>query len=111
MDNEMKLIIAIISNENANKVQTSLNQENIFNTRLTTKGGFLKETNTTFVIGIKKEKVEKVLDIFRKFSKTKTQLIPNNILNEMSVFAPLSSEVTIGGVTVFILDIEQFLKI
>lgn len=111
MDNGMKLILAIMSNEDANKVQENLNKENFFSTRLTTKGGFLKASNTTFIIGLKKEKVEQVLDILRKHSKTKTQLIPNNILNEMSIYAPLSSELTVGGATVFILDIEKFLKI
>lgn len=107
----MKLVLAIVSNEDANQVEMNLNKENFFNTRLATKGGFLKENNVTFIIGLKKEKVEQVLEIFRKYSKTKTQLIPNNIFNEFSVYFNLPSEVSIGGATIFILDVEKFLKI
>ncbi|QTX02828.1 transcriptional regulator [Candidatus Phytoplasma luffae] len=107
----MKLVLAIVSNEDANQVEMNLNKENFFNTRLATKGGFLKENNVTFIIGLKKEKVEQVLEIFRKYSKTKTQLIPNNIFNEFSFYFNLPSEVSIGGATIFILDVEKFLKI
>ncbi|WP_323847935.1 cyclic-di-AMP receptor [Phytoplasma sp.] len=111
MDNEMKLILAIISNEDANKVQNYLNEYNFFHTRLDIKGGFLKENNTTFIIGLKKEKVDQVLEIFKEHSQAKTQLIPKNDFNEMSAYSDLSSEITIGGTTVFVLNIEKFLQI
>lgn len=107
----MKLILAIVSIEDANKVQNSLNKANLFNTRLSTKGGFLRETNATFIIGLKTEKVETALEIFKNESKTKTQLIPNNILNEFDAYYSLPSEISIGGATVFILDVDQFYKL
>ncbi|KXT29198.1 hypothetical protein AXA84_0270 [Candidatus Phytoplasma oryzae] len=110
MNNKIKLIFAIVSNEDANKVQNNLNKESIFNTRLATKGGFLKENNATFMIGLAENKIEKTLSIIKKYSKTKTQLIPNHILNEFIPYCSLPSEVSIGGATVFILDVEKFIK-
>ncbi|WCA22238.1 cyclic-di-AMP receptor [Candidatus Phytoplasma oryzae] len=110
MNDKTKLILAIVSDEDANQVQKNLNQESIFNTRLTTKGGFLQENNTTFLIGLNENKVEHTLNIIKKYSKTKSQLIPNHILNEFNAYYSLPSEVTIGGATIFIIDIEQFLK-
>ncbi|MDV3167977.1 MAG: cyclic-di-AMP receptor [Candidatus Phytoplasma stylosanthis] len=107
----MKLILAIVSGEDENEVSTFLSKENFFHTKLETKGGFLKERNVTFIIGFKKEKLEQVLEIFRKHSKTKTQLIPSNIFNEFSAYFPLTTEVSVGGTTIFVIDVEQFLKI
>ncbi|MDV3198380.1 MAG: cyclic-di-AMP receptor [Vigna little leaf phytoplasma] len=107
----MKLILAIVSNEDSNNVQNNLNKANLFNTKLSTKGGFLQEKNVTFIIGLKEEKVEQALDIIKKNSKTRTQLIPNNILNEFDAYYSLSSEISVGGATVFILDVEQFYKL
>jgi uncharacterized protein YaaQ len=110
MNNKTKLILAIVSNTDANKIQSNLNEESLFNTRLSTKGGFLRETNTTFIIGLNENKIEKALSIIKKYSKTKTQLIPSHILNEFDAYYSLPSEVSVGGATVFVLDVEQFLK-
>ncbi|TVY12309.1 cyclic-di-AMP receptor [Candidatus Phytoplasma pini] len=108
----MKLIIVIFPSEYATQIQNHLNKEFFFHTRLSTKGGFLKETNATLIIGLKEEKIERVLEIIKIHSKTKTQMIPNNVLNEFgATFFPLSSEISISGATVFILDVEKFYKL
>ncbi|WP_412097733.1 cyclic-di-AMP receptor [Candidatus Phytoplasma palmae] len=108
---KMKLIIAIISSSDANKVQTNLNKENLSNTRLATKGGFLREKNATFIIGLSEDQLEKALKIIKKHSQTKTQLINNNILNKFGDHFDTQTKIIIGGATVFILNIENFLKI
>ncbi|CAM11827.1 Conserved hypothetical protein [Candidatus Phytoplasma australiense] len=107
----MKLIIAIVSSKDANKVETSLIENSFFTTKLATQGGFLKESNDTFILGVKEEKVQKALEIISKHSKKQTQIIPRNILNQFSAYISLPTEVSIGGATVFILDVEQFLKV
>ncbi|KAB8122118.1 cyclic-di-AMP receptor ['Cynodon dactylon' phytoplasma] len=110
MNNKKKLILAIVSNEDANLVQKNLNKECISNTRLSTKGGFLQENNDTFIIGLDENKLEKALDIIKKYSKTKNQLIPNHIFNEFSAYYSLPSEISVGGAIVFVIDIEKFIK-
>ncbi|MEZ0180252.1 cyclic-di-AMP receptor ['Camptotheca acuminata' phytoplasma] len=105
----MKLLLVIVSKEDANEVEKHLNEENFFNTRLDTKGGFLKENNSTFIIGLKEEKIDQALEIFKKYSKTRTKTISSNIFDQINLFS--SSEVTVGGSVVFILDVEKFLKI
>lgn len=108
----MKLIVAIVSNDDANKVQKGLVNENFFATRLSTKGGFLREGNATFLIGVNDEKVPEALDIIEKYSKTRNKIVPNAIVNEFSAFsAHLPIEVSVGGATVFILNVDQFIKI
>ena len=47
----MKLIIAIVNNDDSSDVQTALTEGGFFVTKLATSGGFLKKGNTTFFIG------------------------------------------------------------
>ena len=107
----MKLVIAIISNDDANKVQKGLVDQKFFATRLQTTGGFLREGNATFMIGVNDEKVDKVIEIIEKYSKKRTKLVPNTIVNEFGAFSSLPTEVEVGGATVFIINVDQFMKI
>lgn len=45
----MKLIIAIVNNDDSSSVQTALTEGGFFVTKLATSGGFLKKGNTTFL--------------------------------------------------------------
>jgi uncharacterized protein YaaQ len=107
----MKLIIAVVSNDDANKVQRGLVKNKFFATRLQTTGGFLRAGNSTFLIGINDEKVSEVLEIIESHSKKRTKLVPNTIVNEFGSFSALPIEVEVGGATVFILNVDQFIKI
>ncbi|MDO8168081.1 cyclic-di-AMP receptor [Candidatus Phytoplasma melaleucae] len=111
MNENVKLIIAIISAEDADQVQQNLNKEKFFSTRLSTKGGFLRKKNTTLIIGLKANLVNQALEIIKKYSRKKTQMIPNDILNEFGAYYSLPSEISIGGATIFVLDVEKFLKL
>lgn len=107
----MKMIIAIVSNDDANKVQKGLVANKFFVTRLATKGGFLREGNATFMVGVNDEKVTEVIDILEKHSKTRNKIVPNAIVNEFGAFSALPIEVAVGGATVFIINVDQFVKL
>ena len=49
----MKLIIAIVNNDDSAVVSSSLTKEGFTVTKLSTTGGFLMVGNTTFLIGLK----------------------------------------------------------
>lgn len=107
----MKLVIAVVSSDDANKVQKGLIKNNFFATRLQTQGSFLKAGNSTFLIGINDEKVPQVLEVIEEFSKKRVQEVPNTIVNEFGAFSTLPTKVEVGGATIFVLDVEQFLKV
>jgi|SRR5690554_4889297 len=106
----MKLIIAIVSGDDASKVSSELVKQNFVVTRVNSTGGFLKAKSRTFIIGTKKEDVPKVLDIIKEHSESRNKEIPKSIKKEFDMFENLPGEVKIGGATVFILDTEQFIK-
>ena len=107
----MKLIIAIVSNDDANKVSKGLVKENFFVTKLATTGGFLMSGNTTFLIGTNDERVVEIIEIIETHSKTRNKLVPNSIFSEFGMFSSLPVEVKVGGATVFVLPVDQFIKV
>lgn len=107
----MKLVLAIVSNDDSSKVLKGLVKENFFVTKLATTGGFLMTGNTTFLIGTNDEKVPRIIEIIEEHSKTRTKLVPNSIVSEFGMFTSLPVEVQVGGATIFVINVEQFLKL
>ncbi len=108
----MKLIVAIINSDDANKVMSNLTKEGYFATKLNTSGGFLRAGNVTLLIGVEKAKVDDVVNIIGKFSSQRKEITPVNAtyIGE-SMLSSMPVEVTVGGATIFVLDVEQFYKI
>lgn len=107
----MKLVLTIVSNDDANKVLKALVKDNFFVTKLSTTGGFLMTGNTTLLIGVSDDKVDRVIEIVGNYSKTRTRLVPNAISSEYGTFTSAPVEVTVGGATIFVVDVEQFIKL
>ena len=106
----MKMIIAIVSAEDAHRVSKHLTSHGFSATRLATTGGFLATGNTTFLIGGEEEKLDEALNVIRNHSETRTRFVPVTGVTPHSAYSPAPIEVTVGGATVFVLDVEQFIK-
>ena len=107
----MKLVIAIVSSDDANNVQKALIKEHFQATKLATTGGFLMKGNTTYLIGADDEKVPAIIEVIGNHSKQRKKIIPNSVINEFGMLATSPVEVTVGGATIFVLDVEQFFKL
>ena len=106
----MKLIFAIVNNDDSNNVATNLTAGGYSVTKLATTGGFLKAGNTTFIVGTDDDKVANVISIVEKHSKKRTQVVPASVSSSPGLFPTGPVEVSIGGATIFVLDVEQFYK-
>ena len=107
----MKLIIAIVQEEDGPHLVRELNDAGYAVTRLATKGGFLRSGNITLLLGTEEEKVPAALKIIEENSKSRTQYVAMPASGSAMhglVLAPI--EVKIGGATVFVLDVDQFHK-
>lgn len=106
----MKMITAIVNRKDTNEVCRALKDAGIYFTRMATTGGFLTAGNTTLMIGIEDERVEQALDIIRSHCLRRTETVPTTVQStETSVIYP--TEVTVGGATIFVTDVEQFEKV
>ena len=107
----MKLVIAIVSNDDSHALSHALNKEDFMVTRLSTTGGFLKMGNSTLLIGTEDDKVKRVLELVKEYSKQRSEMVPSTAAYDIGRFASFPVEVTVGGATVFVVDVEQFLKV
>ena len=105
------MVIAVVSSDDATNVQKGLIKHQYQVTKLATTGGFLMKGNTTFLIGADDEKVNDIINIIGNHSKKRKKIIPNSVINEFGMLASSPIEVTVGGATVFVLNVEQFVKL
>lgn len=109
----MKLVIAIVQDEDAGRLVSTMMKEGYSVTKLATTGGFLRAGNTTLLTGVEDEKLEHCLEIIEGLCKSRKQLINSNIgAFDASISAAAHSniEIMIGGATVFVMNIEEFKK-
>lgn len=107
----MKLILAILSNDDSPVASNALNKNGFSVTKLATTGGFLRAGNTTLIIGCEDEKVEAAIDIIKEYSSKRTEIVPSTASYDIGRYASFPVEVTVGGATIFVLDVAQFLKV
>ena len=108
----MKLIIAIVQDEDASRLISQLMNDGFSVTKLATTGGFLKAGNTTLLIGVADDRLDGCLGIIESVCKSRTQIAPAPVTmgGASGLYASFPIEVTVGGATVFQLSVEQFRK-
>ncbi len=111
----MKLIIAIVQDEDASRLVSQLMKNGFGVTKLATTGGFLRAGNTTLLIGTDDDKLQNVMEIIEQVCKSRKQVTSAPLtVGSMGVMPGATSypvEVTVGGATVFVLSVEQFVKL
>lgn len=106
----MKLILAIVSNDDSSSVSSALTKENFSVTRLATTGGFLRAGNTTIIVGTEDDKVDTAIEIIGNESKRRTEIVPSTASYDIGRYASFPVEVQVGGATIFVVDVAQFVK-
>ena len=106
----MKLVVAIVHNEDAGVLVDALLEREYRATRLHSSGGFLKQGNATVIVGVEDDQVDEVMGIVRENCNARTQIVNPMppIMEPGEFFMPYPLEVEVGGATVFVLPVERF---
>ena len=109
----MKLIFAIIHDEDGNRLMQALNKEGYSVTKMASTGSFLKAGNMTLLVGTDDEKVDAVIDIFKTKCRLRKQMVvtPSPAASLAGMYSAYPIEIDMGGATIFVLDVERFEKI
>ena len=111
----MKLVLAIVQDDDAMDLIEELTDKNFRVTKLATTGGFLKSGNTTLMMGVEKEAVKDVVKVIEEVCKRRKEMVsaptPTTIGIGSGMYMPYPIEVEVGGATVFVLDVDQFYKV
>lgn len=124
----MKLVVAIVSNDDADELLDGLVQADYRATRLASTGGFLRQGNTTIIVGVPENSVNDVVNIIASHShgqkkpftspfpdpgtvvsqQKEANLVDSFIAESLSGTKPT---VQTGRATVFVLNLERYERI
>lgn len=108
----MKLVLAIVNNDDSAVVAAELTREGFAITKLSTTGGFLQVGNTTLLIGAEDNQVDLIRDTIKRVSFTRRKSVPTSDSFGKGL-APYDRKVdiSVNGATVFVLNVESFEKL
>ena len=107
----MKLVTAIVNKEDSRAVCGELLRNKFYVTRLATTGGLLMAGNMTLLIGTEDERVDACIECIRRCCCQRVELVPGNTSLGLGLESALPMEVTVGGATVFVTNVERFEKL
>ena len=107
----MKMITAIVNKEDSKNACNELIKAGFSVTRLSTTGGFLMAGNMPLMIGTDDEKVDECIGLISKCCKQRTEVVPSTASYGIGVATAYPLQVTVGGATVFVTNVERFEKL
>ncbi|MCL6562802.1 MAG: cyclic-di-AMP receptor [Firmicutes bacterium] len=106
----MKLIIAVVQDRDAHTAMAELSRRGFGATKLASTGGFLRKGNSTLLVGVEERDVEVVLTILRRTSRVRQELLTSQAPSPGIEPMAVPVEVTVGGATVFVVDVDRYEK-
>ena len=108
----MKLVVSIINSDDAGRLVDALTRAGYRATTISTTGGFLRQGNATILIGAEDEKVPHVLELIQGNCHTRQRLVNPMppVMEPGEMYMPTPVEVQVGGATVFILEVAEFVQ-
>lgn len=106
----MKLCVCIVHNRDKGRITDELVKKGFKFTVIGSTGGFLREGNTTFLIGCEDDEKNSLFGLIRQNCKSREQLVSMMPLEVPSPgpFMPDLVKVPVGGAVVFVLPVDQF---
>ena len=104
------LVIAIVQDEDTPALTDALVASGHRFTKVSTTGSFLRTGNTSLLIGVDDDDVQKVLGVLRRTCRRRTQVaVPYSpALEPGLLYMPENFEVQVGGAVVFVINVSRF---
>lgn len=109
----MKMVVAVVQDQDVNRLLARLSEEGYGATKLASTGGFLRQGNTTLLIGVDQDRVDRVVEVIKETCQSRKQLVTPMAAVGRSInsYLPNPIEVSVGGATIFVLAVEGFTKV
>jgi len=106
----VKLAVCIVHNRDKGRVTDELIKAGFKFTVIGSTGGFLREGNTTILIGVEESELGTLQKLIGQNCQSREQLV--NVMPfeaaPPGAFIPSPVKVPVGGAVMFVLDVEQF---
>lgn len=109
----MKLVLAVVQDNDAGALLDNLIEHGFRATKLASTGGFLKKGNTTIFAGVEDEKVPEMLAVIKeKCCFTQKIMTPHTAtVGPAEAYLPQVIDIPVSGANIFVIDVEQFIKV
>ncbi|HWD41710.1 MAG TPA: cyclic-di-AMP receptor [Fimbriimonas sp.] len=108
----MKLAVCIVHNRDRSRITDELVKAGFKFTVIGSTGGFLREGNTTILIGVEEADLPGLEKLIGQNCQSREQLV--NVMPfeaaPPGAFIPSPVKVPVGGAVMFVLNVEQFLR-
>jgi uncharacterized protein YaaQ len=104
---ELILLLAVVQAQDADVAEARVREMSVSVTRLPSVGAFLGRRNATLLIGINPERLDEVLSTFKENCRQRVEYIAVP-LESAPLPLPSPTPITVGGATIFTLDVEHF---
>jgi len=113
VENRVKLLIAIVQSEDADKLMDELVAEGLRMTRITSAGALLHRDNVSLFLGVEDEQVNRVLAIIRRTCRRRKEIVVPYVpaVEPGLLYLPENFEVEVGGAIIFTLPVERIERI
>lgn len=108
----MKLAICIVHNRDRGRITEELVKAGFKFTVIGSTGGFLREGNTTMLIGVEEENTATLKEIVETNCQSREQIVNVMPFESGPPGAYMASpvKVPVGGAVMFLMDVEEFLR-
>lgn len=106
------LVMAVVQDNDAANLLQALSAGGFHVTKLASSGGFLREGNTTLMLGVRAERMEALKQLVRENCRARSRAaLP--LTGELQGGLPASDplEVEVGGAVLFVLGVQEFVRL
>ena len=107
MTKKILIFFAVIQAQDLDNAQDALSNLGIFVTRLPSVGGFLGRRNATLLVGLEDNRVEEAVEALHESCRQRVEYIAVP-LESAPLPLPTPTPITIGGATIFVMEVEHF---
>lgn len=101
------LMMAVVQAQDAEVAKDTLSRMNLTVERLPSVGGFLGRRNATLLIGMHEEQRETVIEALNRSCRQRIEFIAVP-LESAPLPLPTPTPITVGGATVFSMEVERY---
>jgi uncharacterized protein YaaQ len=102
-----RLMTVVVQEQDVDAAIRALKKTGISTTRLASTGGFLGRRSATLLIGLVTGQEEAIVDILRRNCRTRVEYVTIP-LEGSPLPLPAPTPITVGGATIFVLDLDRY---
>jgi uncharacterized protein YaaQ len=105
-----RIMTAVVQEQDVDNAINSLLHLGISVTRLASTGGFLGRRNATLIIGVNDRQVEEAIQALTKSCRRRVEYVATPLEGSPLPF-PSPTPITVGGATIFTLEVERYMEL